>query len=69
MPKIGKTNTEHLNARVPLAEMQILRRYCEQTQRSQTDVLREFIRSLQSTAEIAENPTASDSLQPTPPTV
>ena len=46
MSKTGKRSIEHLNARVPIAEMQILRRYCEQTQRSQTDVIREFIRSL-----------------------
>ena len=67
MPRIGKQSPEHLNVRVPTVEMELLRRYCEQAQRSQTDVIREFIRSLQSTAAVAENPTASDSLQPTPP--
>jgi hypothetical protein len=51
MPRIGKKNIEHLNARVPAIEMEILRRYCEQTQRTQTDVIREFIRSLKPASE------------------
>ena len=46
MSKTEKRSIEHLNARVPIAEMHILRRYCEQSQRTQTDVIREFIRSL-----------------------
>jgi predicted DNA-binding protein len=50
MPGLKK-NTEHLNVRLPLAEMEILRRYCEQTQRSQSDVIREFIRSLKDAVE------------------
>ncbi|MEP0873560.1 ribbon-helix-helix protein, CopG family [Trichocoleus desertorum AS-A10] len=48
MPRSGKRNPEHLNVRLPQAEMELLRRYCQQTQRSQSDVIREFIRSLQS---------------------
>ena len=69
MPKTGKRNIEHLNARIPAIEMELLRRYCEQSQRTQTDVIREFIRSLQATAAIAENSTTSDFLQTTHPTV
>ncbi|NJR66253.1 MAG: hypothetical protein HC772_14485 [Leptolyngbyaceae cyanobacterium CRU_2_3] len=48
MPRTGKQNTEHLNVRLPAAEMELLRRYCEERQRSQSsDVIREFIRSLE----------------------
>ncbi|HEY9631015.1 MAG TPA: ribbon-helix-helix protein, CopG family [Coleofasciculaceae cyanobacterium] len=47
MPRTGKQNTEHLNVRLPQAEMELLRRYCEERQRSQSDVIREFIRSLE----------------------
>ncbi|MBD2120181.1 CopG family transcriptional regulator [Trichocoleus sp. FACHB-262] len=50
MPKVGKNYSEHLNVRVPTAEMQILRQYCEDTHRTQSDVIREFIRSLRSVA-------------------
>jgi len=46
MAKTGKRYIEHLNVRVPLTEMEALRRYCEENQRSQSDVIREFIRSL-----------------------
>ena len=47
MPRSGKQNPEHLNVRLPRAEMELLRRYCQERQRSQSDVIREFIRSLQ----------------------
>lgn len=46
MPRIGKRYIEHLNVRVPTLEMALLRQYCEATQRSQSDVIREFIRGL-----------------------
>ncbi|MBW4474729.1 MAG: ribbon-helix-helix protein, CopG family [Stenomitos rutilans HA7619-LM2] len=59
MPKIGRTNIEHLNVRLPISEMETLRRYCEETQRSQTDVIREFIRSLKPIAVSSDNPKAS----------
>jgi hypothetical protein len=48
-----KKNIEHLNVRVPKAEMETLRRYCLKNQRTQSDVIREFIRSLK----IAKNDT------------
>jgi hypothetical protein len=35
-----------LNVNVPEKEMEILRQYCEQEGRTQSDVLREYIRSL-----------------------
>jgi len=50
MPRTGKRNIEHLNVRLPIAEMVILRTFCEATQRSQSDVIREFIRSLKPAA-------------------
>ncbi|HEY9699019.1 MAG TPA: ribbon-helix-helix protein, CopG family [Trichocoleus sp.] len=46
MSRIGKRYIEHLNVRVPASEMELLRQYCEETQRTQSDVIREFIRSL-----------------------
>ncbi|HEY9695829.1 MAG TPA: ribbon-helix-helix protein, CopG family [Trichocoleus sp.] len=55
MPRIGKRNPEHLNVRLPQAEMDLLRRYCAQTERSQSDVIREFIRSLQSKISAADH--------------
>jgi predicted DNA-binding protein len=36
-----------LTIRLPLKELDILKRYCERESRTQTDVLREFIRSLE----------------------
>ncbi len=36
----------HINFRVTDEEKQILQQYCEQTGRQQSDVLREFVRSL-----------------------
>lgn len=39
--------SKQLNLRVPDIELEILERYCERYQRSKTDVIREFIRSLQ----------------------
>ncbi|HCF29878.1 MAG TPA: CopG family transcriptional regulator [Cyanobacteria bacterium UBA11049] len=36
----------HLSIRIPTAEMSILEQYCKKYQRTKTDVLREFIRSL-----------------------
>ena len=38
--------TVRLNIIIPLEESEILKRYCEGKHRSQTDVIREFIRSL-----------------------
>jgi hypothetical protein len=46
MPKTGDKKIEHLNVRVPLSEMEVLRSYCEANQRTQSNVIREFIRSL-----------------------
>ena len=51
MPRTGKRYIEHLNVRVPTAEMELLRQYCEDAQRTQSDVIREFIRSLKSAAQ------------------
>jgi len=48
MPRTGKRFIEHLNVRVPTSEMELLRQYCNDTQRTQSDVIREFIRSLKS---------------------
>lgn len=36
----------HLSIRMPAAEMSVLEQYCKKYQRTKTDVLREFIRSL-----------------------
>ncbi|WP_416670567.1 ribbon-helix-helix protein, CopG family [Egbenema bharatensis] len=49
MPKTGKRYIEHLNVRVPTSEMELLRQYCQDTHRTQSDVIREFIRSLKPT--------------------
>ena len=46
MPKLSKHYIEHLNVRVPTSEMEILRQFCEESHRTQSDVIREFIRSL-----------------------
>lgn len=46
MLKTEKFHKEHLNVRLTPAEMDGLRRYCEQTQRTQSDVIREFVRGL-----------------------
>ncbi len=46
MARTGKRYIEHLNVRMPTSEMDLLRQYCEETQRTQSDVIREFIRSL-----------------------
>ncbi|XGV97344.1 MAG: ribbon-helix-helix protein, CopG family [Leptolyngbya sp. BL-A-14] len=54
MPRLGKRHQEHLNVRLPNTEMAILKQYCEATQRTQSDVIREFIRSLKATAPVAE---------------
>nr|RNJ65035.1 MAG: ribbon-helix-helix protein, CopG family [Leptolyngbya sp. IPPAS B-1204] len=35
-----------LNVRVEESEMELLKRYCEQAGRTQTDVVREWLRSL-----------------------
>lgn len=59
MPKVGKLKPEHLNVRLPVAEMEALRRYCEETQRTQSDVIREFIRSLEPSAVTSDSPRAS----------
>ncbi|MEH2360712.1 ribbon-helix-helix protein, CopG family [Nostoc sp.] len=37
---------KQLNIRIPEKEMDVLERYCKQTSRTKTDVLRELIRSL-----------------------
>jgi predicted DNA-binding protein len=36
----------HLSIRMPTAEMSVLEQYCKKYQRTKTDVVREFIRSL-----------------------
>ena len=38
--------TKPLTIRLPDSELQVLKAYCEQEGRSQTDVLREYIRNL-----------------------
>lgn len=38
---------KNLNIRVSEKEWEVLKRYCQKEQRSKTDVLREFIRSLE----------------------
>ncbi|MFP5271744.1 ribbon-helix-helix protein, CopG family [Coleofasciculus sp.] len=40
---------KHLSIRCSDAEFERLRRYCAQTERTQNDVLREFIRNLETT--------------------
>ncbi len=42
-----------LTIRLPVKELEVLKRYCEGKSRTQTDVLREFIRSLEK--ELREN--------------
>ncbi|MDJ0592813.1 MAG: ribbon-helix-helix protein, CopG family [Pleurocapsa sp. MO_226.B13] len=37
---------KQINIRVPAHELRILNRYAEETKRTKTDILREFIRSL-----------------------
>ena len=49
---------ERLNVRIPESEMNILRTYCNRTGRSQSDVIREFIRSLN----VTRNPHIGSSL-------
>ncbi|MBD3883909.1 ribbon-helix-helix protein, CopG family [Leptolyngbya ohadii] len=56
MPRSGKRYIEHLNVRVPTSEMELLRQYCEETHRTQSDVIREFIRSLKSVIADATHP-------------
>lgn len=51
MPKLGKRNQEHLNVRLPSVEMALLKHYCDETQRTQSDLIREFIRSLKAVAQ------------------
>lgn len=36
----------HLSIRLPETEMKVLEQYCQIAQRTKTDVIREFIRSL-----------------------
>ena len=38
-----------LNIRLPASEVEMLRRYCLTTQRSKTEVVRSFVRSLEQT--------------------
>ncbi|QCS50045.1 CopG family transcriptional regulator [Picosynechococcus sp. PCC 11901] len=40
--------TKNLNVRISDREWQLLEQYCKKHQRSKTDVIREFIRSLSS---------------------
>ena len=41
-------NEKSITIRLPSNELKTLKNYCEQTGRSQTEILREFIRSLNS---------------------
>lgn len=54
MPKLSKQYIEHLNVKVPTLEMEILRQYCEETHRTQSDVIREFIRSLKTAVPVTQ---------------
>ena len=41
--------------RIPGHELEILDRYAKKTMRTKTDILREFIRSLQESEQLSEN--------------
>ena len=43
----NKMSQKQLNIRVPEHELTILSRYARKTKRTKTDIIREFIRSLQ----------------------
>ncbi|MBW4578677.1 MAG: ribbon-helix-helix protein, CopG family [Tildeniella nuda ZEHNDER 1965/U140] len=55
MATTEQRKVEHLNVRLPLSEMAILRNYCKANQRSQSDVIREFIRSLSAAVSPSNN--------------
>jgi hypothetical protein len=39
--------TKRLNVNIPASEMEILESYCRQVKRNKTDLIREYIRSLE----------------------
>jgi hypothetical protein len=39
--------TKRLNINLPPSEMEILKAYCQQVKRNKTDLIREYIRSLE----------------------
>ena len=43
---ISMKSNKYLTVRLPEIELAILQQYCDQTDRSQTDVIRSYIRSL-----------------------
>ena len=45
---------KQLNIRLPAQELKILNRYASKTQRTKTDILREFIRSLKNSNLVLE---------------
>ena len=45
---------KQLNIRLPAQELKILNRYANKTQRTKTDILREFIRSLKNSNLVLE---------------
>ena len=42
-----ETETKRLNVNLPASEMEILEAYCKQVKRNKTDLIREYIRSLE----------------------
>ena len=47
--------SKHLTIEISDKEAEILRRYCKQEQRTQTDVIRSYIRSLESLVDFSKN--------------
>lgn len=45
--------SKHLTIEISLREGELLQRYCKQERRTQTDVVREFIRSLENQVEFS----------------
>jgi len=42
-----EAETKRLNVNLPASEMEILEAYCKQVKRNKTDLIREYIRSLE----------------------
>ena len=42
-----ESETKRLNVNLPASEMEILEAYCKQVKRNKTDLIREYIRSLE----------------------
>ena len=52
-------NLRQLNIKILPQELQILQAYVDKTERTKTDVLREFIRSLQNKTQVPRQPPTS----------